>query len=54
MGVGRIFSSGQSGEIRFLPLEIEKTTFFANHFKIQGGGLAPLTPPSDAHAVSNH
>jgi len=36
------------GEICFLPLEIEKTTFFANNFKIQEG----LTPPSDAHGHS--
>jgi len=47
MGVGRIFSmegplgdfskifqGGKSGEIWFLPLEIEKTTFFADIFKI--------------------
>jgi len=36
----------KSGEIWFLPFEIEKTTFFANNFKIQGG----QSPPSDAHA----
>jgi len=49
MGVRRIFSRGgqegifpkffpggaKSSEICFLPLEIEKTTIFANHFKIQ-------------------
>ena len=59
MGVGRIFSRGgavedfpkilpggaKSGEIWFLPLEIEKTTFFANNFKIQGGGKPPLRRP---------
>ena len=33
----------KSGEICFLPLEIGKTTFFANNFKIQGG-LAPSLP----------
>ena len=52
MGVGRIFSKGgssrgfsykffqgepKSGEIWFLPLKIENTTFFAINFKIQGG-----------------
>jgi len=74
MGVGRIFSRGgdsrgfsqnffqegaESGEIWFLPLEIEKTTFFANHFKIQGGTWVPLPllptpmltpPPVHRHA----
>jgi len=35
----------------FLPLEIEKTTFFANNFKIQGGSKPPC-PPSDAHEWS--
>jgi len=39
----------KSGEIWFIPLEIEKTTFFANNFKIQWGPLPPL-PPSDSHA----
>ena len=50
MGVGRFFSRGgaKSGEIWFLPLEIENTTFFANNFKIQGAN-APLPSPSDAH-----
>ena len=38
----------KSGVICFLPLEIEKTTFFANNFKIEGG----KPPPSDAHACS--
>ena len=56
MGPERIFARGggstgfsqhffqggaKSGEICFLPLEIEKTTFFASNFKIQGG-----KPPS--------
>ena len=36
----------KNGEIWFLPLEIEKTTFFANNVKIHGG-LAPPVPPSD-------
>ena len=45
----KLFQGGsKSGEIWFLPLEIEKTTFFANNFKIQGG----LAPPSDAHEHS--
>jgi len=70
MGVGRIFSRGgqygiypkcfpggaKSGEIWFLPLEIEKTTFFANNFKIQEGTKKPPEPPcpnpSDAHERS--
>ena len=57
MGVGWIFSRGgpvgdfpkifsrgvKRGEIWFLPLEIEKTTFFANNFKIQGA--RPLLDP---------
>jgi len=59
MGVGRIFSrvgplgnffqnfsrGAKSGDIWFLRLEIEKATFFAETFKIQGG----LAPTSDAH-----
>jgi len=60
MGVGKIVSRGgqlgifpkffqgaKSGELWFLPLEIEKTTFFANNFKIQGslGPLASLPTP---------
>ena len=41
---------GTHGEIWFLPLEIEKTTFFANNFKIQKGKAPPRPPPSsDAH-----
>ena len=41
----KIFSRGaKSGEIWFLPLEIEKTTFFANNFKIQES-QGPLVPP---------
>ena len=39
---------GPRGEICFLSLEIEKTMFFANNFKIQGGPRPPC-PPSDAH-----
>jgi len=40
-----MFSKGgaKSGEICFLPLEIEKTTFFANNFKIHGG-TGPMPP----------
>jgi len=39
----KIFSRGAKiGEIWFLPLEIEKTIFFANNFKIQG---RPCPPP---------
>jgi len=34
----------KSGEICFLALEIEKETFFANNFKIQGEGKVPLPP----------
>ena len=46
MGVGRIFSRGgaKCGEICFLPLEIEETTFFANNFKIKGA-LPPFRRP---------
>ena len=41
----KIFSRGaKSGEIWFLPLEIEKTTFFANNFKIRGGQGRPRPP----------
>ena len=51
MGVGRIFSRGgaKSGEIWFLPLEIEKMTFFANNFKIHGEPCPPL--PTPMHVV---
>jgi len=51
----KIFPGGaKSGEILFLPLEIEKTTFFANNFKIQGG-LDPLSPlPTPMFAVNEH
>jgi len=63
VGVGRIFPRGgalgdfskifpggaKSGEIYFFPLEIKKTTFFAEIFKIQGRKATPV-PPSDAHA----
>jgi len=35
----------KSGEICFLPLEIEKTTFFDNNFKIQEGPKAPPALP---------
>jgi len=67
MGFGRIFSRGggsrgfsqnffqgwaKSGEIWFSVLEIEKTTFFANHFKIQGD-KPTLPPTSDAHEHTN-
>jgi len=66
MGVGRIFSRGgqkgifpkyfpggaKSGEICFLPLEIEKVTFFANNFKIQGLALAPPAPLPTPMTVS--
>jgi len=41
----------KSDEICFLPLKIEKTTFFANNFKIKGRAKPPLPPPSDAHAL---
>jgi len=34
----------KSGEIWFLPLEIEKRTLFANNFKIQGRAKAPPAP----------
>jgi len=34
----------KNGEIWFLPLENETTTFFANNFKIQGGQGPPLPP----------
>jgi len=38
-----IFSRGaQSGEIYFFPLKTKKQPFFAEKFKIQGGGLPPL------------
>jgi len=48
----KIFQGGgKSGEIWFLPLEIEKTTFFADIFKIQGG-QGPPPPSSDAHTWS--
>ena len=36
----------------FLPLEIEKTTFFAEIFKTQGWPSPPL-PPSDASACGS-
>ena len=53
MGVGIIFSRGdKSGKICFIPLEIMKTIFSAQIFKIQGAALAPPSPSSDAH-VSN-
>jgi len=43
----KIFPGGaKSGEIWFLLLEIEKTTFFANNFKIQGGQGPPAPPPT--------
>jgi len=48
VGVFPSFSRvAKSGEIWFLPLEIEKTTFFAHNFKIQGGEgpLPPLPTP---------
>jgi len=61
MGVGKIFSrgavvdfpkkcskGGQKWWNVVFTLEIEKTTFFANNFEIQGG-QGPPTPPSDAH-----
>jgi len=46
MGVGRIFSrGGKSGEICFLPLEIEKTTFLLIISKSRGGqGPTHATP----------
>jgi len=45
MGVGIIFSRGdKSGKICFIPLEIMKTIFSAQIFKIQGAALAPLPP----------
>jgi len=57
IGVGRIFSRGwpagdfskillggaKSGEICFFPLEIEKTTFLSEIFKIQGA-FGPCPP----------
>ena len=61
MGVGRNFSRGgavrdfpKSGGIWFLPVEIEKTTFFANNFKIQGRAMAPLAPPLPTPIVEAH
>jgi len=49
----KIFSRGtKSSEIWFLLLEIEKTTFFASNFKIQGGVLGPPASHSDAHVAS--
>jgi len=46
MGFGRIFSrgGGKSGEIWFLPLEIEKN-FFCWTFQNPGGGLDPPCSP---------
>jgi len=42
----KVFPWGaKSGEIWFLPLEIEKTTLFANNFKIQGRPMPPLPTP---------
>jgi len=41
----------KSGKIWFLPLEIEKTTFFSNNFKIQGGARIP-SPLSNAHVYN--
>jgi len=62
MGVGWMFSTGatrefskiflgraKSGEICFFSLEIKKTTFFAEIFKIYVGQGQPC-PPFDAHA----
>ena len=53
MGVGRNFSRGgaKSGEICFLPLEIEKTTFFANNYKILGARPPPADPMTRAKAL---
>jgi len=43
----KILSGGaKRGEIWFLPLESEKTTFFANNFKIQGGQGPPAPLPT--------
>ena len=52
-GISQIFSRGRAknGEICFLHHEIEKTTFFAHNFKIQGG-LGPPSHPSDAHGIN--
>jgi len=36
----------KSGEIWFIPLEIEKTTFFANNFNIQWGLCPPCPLPT--------
>jgi len=58
MGVGRIFSWGEqqvffphffpggakSGEIWFLPLEIEKQPFLPKNSKSRGGLVLPLIP----------
>ena len=54
----KIFPGGtKSGEIWFLPLKIEKTTFFVEIFKIQGGAKAPLpmpmVEPKDMNLISS-
>jgi len=36
----------KNGEIWFLTLEIEKTTFFAEIFKIHGGSRSPAPLPT--------
>jgi len=46
-----LFPGGaKSSEIWFFPLKTEKTTFFAENFKIQGDQGPPWPPPSDARA----
>ena len=66
-GVGRIFFQGgavgvfpkffpggaKSGSICFLPLEIEKTTFLANNFKIQGARPTLPTSMFTRKAITN-
>jgi len=46
-GIFQNFFNGgvKSGEICFFPLEIKKTTFFAEIFKIWGGGQGPFPTP---------
>jgi len=42
----------KSGEICFLPLEIEKTTFFAHNFKIQGAKAPPSPLPTPMSSIT--
>jgi len=52
----KIFSrGGQSGKVWFLSIEIEKATFFANNFKLQGGPWPPCPPlPTPMVAACAH